>query len=98
MMTESQLEQLALSWFQANSWEYASGPDSVPKTKGLVLILNVAFGEIQDPEGRCEDVTDKGRWGNGDIRMMVASKEDIPYAMGLVRQSIEKQLGQPASH
>lgn len=70
--------------------------DIVPKTKGLVLSLNVAFGEIHDPEGRCEDVTDKGRWGNGDVRMMVSSKADIPYAMGLVRQSLEKQLGQPA--
>jgi predicted transport protein len=70
--------------------------DIVPKTKGLVLSLNVAFGEIQDPEGRCEDVTDRGRWGNGDVRMTVASKADIPYAIGLVRQSLEKQLGQPA--
>ena len=69
--------------------------DVVPKAKGLVLSLNVEFGEIEDPQGRCEDVTDKGRWGNGDVRVLLNNISDLPYVMGLVRQSLEKQLGQP---
>jgi len=70
--------------------------DVVPRTKDLSLTLNIAFSEIEDPEKRCEDVTDLGRWGNGDVRVVLAKKEDLPYVMGLVRQSLERQLDVPA--
>jgi predicted transport protein len=39
-----------------------------------------------------------GRWGNGDIEVGLAALEELPYVMGLVRQSFEKQIDpQPAS-
>lgn len=66
--------------------------DVIPRAKDLVLTLNVAFGEIEDPQKRCEDVTDLGRWGNGDVRVALGKKEELPYVMGLVRQALEKQL------
>ncbi len=66
--------------------------DVIPRTKDLVLTLNVAFNEIEDPEKRCEDVTDLGRWGNGDVRVSLSRIEELPYVMGLVRQALEKQL------
>lgn len=66
--------------------------DVIPRAKDLVLTLNVAFGEIEDPQNRCEDVTDLGRWGNGDVRVALGRKEELPYVMGLVRQALEKQL------
>jgi predicted transport protein len=37
-----------------------------------------------------------GRWGNGDVEVGLASLDDLPYVMGLVRQSLEKQLGNVA--
>jgi uncharacterized protein with ParB-like and HNH nuclease domain/predicted transport protein len=70
--------------------------DVIPRAKDLTLTLNIAFGEIEDPEKRCEDVTDLGRWGNGDVRVVLGKKEDLPYVMGLVRQSLERQLDVPA--
>ena len=38
-------------------------------------------------------MTDIGTWGNGDIDVGLASSEDIPYVVGLVRQALEKQMG-----
>jgi len=29
-MTEDDLEQLALAWFQDSGWEYCNGPDIAP--------------------------------------------------------------------
>ena len=34
-----------------------------------------------------------GRWGNGDVEMGLTSLEELPYVMGLVRQSYERQMG-----
>ena len=66
--------------------------DIVPQVSRLRVAINMDFPEIFDPRGICVDVTNKGRWGNGNVEVGLSSQEDIPYLMGLVRQSIEKQM------
>jgi predicted transport protein len=65
----------------------------VPQARRLRLSLNMAFAEINDPNGLCKDVTGVGRWGNGDAEVGLASLDELPYVMGLVRQSFEQQMG-----
>jgi predicted transport protein len=67
--------------------------DVVPQAKRLRLELNMPFHEIRDPRGMCEDVSGKGHWGNGDVEVSLTSLDDLPYVLGLVRQSFERQLG-----
>lgn len=68
--------------------------DVVPRSKkNLLLTLNMPFSEINDPRGVCRDVTGMGRWGNGDVEASLNSESDIPYIIGLIRQSLERQLG-----
>ena len=67
--------------------------DVVPQAKRLRLSLNMTFAEISDPKGLCKDVTDLGRWGNGDVEVGLSSLDELPYVIGLVRQALEKQLG-----
>jgi uncharacterized protein with ParB-like and HNH nuclease domain/predicted transport protein len=66
--------------------------DIVPQASRLRVAINMDFPEIYDPRGLCIDVTNRGRWGNGNIEVHLESVEGIPYLMGLVRQSLEKQL------
>jgi predicted transport protein len=67
--------------------------DVIPQAKRLRLSLNMLFPEANDPKGLCKDVTGLGRWGNGDVEVGLSSTEELPYVMGLVRQSFEKQMG-----
>jgi len=67
--------------------------DVVPQAKRLRLSLNMPFADITDPRGLCKDVTGVGRWGNGDVEVGLTSLEELPYIMGLVRQSFELQMG-----
>ncbi len=67
--------------------------DIVPQVKRLRLSLNIPFNEINDPKGLCRDVTGLHHWGNGDTEVGLATQEEIPYIMGLVRQALEKQMG-----
>jgi len=66
--------------------------DVVPQAKQMRLSLNIAFADINDPKGLCKDVTGLGRWGNGDVDISLASLDDLPYVMGLVRQAFERQM------
>jgi predicted transport protein len=67
--------------------------DVKPQTKGLRLALNMAFPEINDPRRLSKDVSAVGHWGNGDVEVGLASLDELPYVMGLVRQSFERQMG-----
>jgi len=66
--------------------------DVVPQAKRLVLSINLEFHELHDPRGIARDVTGVGRWGNGNVNVPFESMEDLPYIMGLIRQSFEKQM------
>lgn len=67
--------------------------DVVPQKSRLRLSLNMAFHELHDPRGEAKDVTNLGRWGNGDVEVGLSSLDELPYVMGLVRQAFEKQMG-----
>jgi uncharacterized protein with ParB-like and HNH nuclease domain/predicted transport protein len=69
--------------------------DVVPQAKRLRLSLNMPFHEVDDPEGHCKDVSDLGRWGNGDVEVGLSNLDELPYVMGLIRQSFDRQMGGP---
>jgi predicted transport protein len=66
--------------------------DIAPQAKRLRLSLNMPFLELDDPRGIAKNVAVVGRWGNGEVEFGVASLEEIPYALGLIRQSLDRQL------
>lgn len=66
--------------------------DVIPKVRWLRLSLNLKFSEIDDPRGMATDVTGKGRWGNGDVSINFKKIDELPYVIGLIKQSLSKQL------
>lgn len=64
--------------------------DIVPQKSRLRLSLNLGFEEINDPKGLCRNVTDLGRWGNGDVEVGLDSEDKIDDVMYLIEQSFEK--------
>lgn len=69
--------------------------DVVPQAKRLRLSLNMPFNDIDDPRKMAIDVTNLGRWGNGDVEVGLSSHEELPYVIGLIRQSFDRQMGGP---
>lgn len=64
--------------------------DIVPQKIRLRLSLNMEFDEINDPRGICKDVTDKGRWGNGNVEVGISTFEELDYVMFLIKQAFDK--------
>ncbi|MFX1705648.1 DUF262 and DUF1524 domain-containing protein [Chitinophaga sp. CC14] len=65
--------------------------DVVPQKTSLRLSFNMPFSELIDPENLCKDITDLGRWGNGDVEFRVSSPADIPKAIGFIQQALDYQ-------
>ena len=67
--------------------------DIIPQKSRLILSLNMQFHELHDPKVLAKDVTNLGRWGNGDVEVSLSKPKELAYVMGLVRQAFEKQMG-----
>jgi predicted transport protein len=67
--------------------------DLIPLTKTIKVVLNIRFSEINDPHGKCRDISNIGSLGNGEVELIFDQIQDIPYIIGLVRQVVEHQLG-----
>jgi uncharacterized protein with ParB-like and HNH nuclease domain/predicted transport protein len=66
--------------------------DVVPQASGLRLSLNCKFADLHDPKGLCRDITNVGRWGNGDVELKITQVSDLPYAIELIQQVIDMQV------
>ena len=67
--------------------------DVIPQAKRLVLVMNTKIEDIEDPKSLCRDISNIGKWGNGDVEVGLSSLEELPYVVGLVRQSFDQQMG-----
>jgi len=66
--------------------------DVVIFNEGVVVYINMKKGELNDYLKKCQDMSDKGHWGNGDYKIVIRTVEDIDYVMSLVKQSFNKQV------
>ena len=64
--------------------------DVRPQKSSLKLWINLAKGELDDPENLARDVSEVGHWGNGDYQVIVESSEKLDYLMKLIEQSFGK--------
>lgn len=74
-----------------NFKRYSVFTDLIIYNKGVVVVINMKKGEINDPLDKTEDVSEKGHWGNGDFKFLVKSVADIEYGISLIQQAYNKQ-------
>ena len=71
---------------------YTNFVDVVPQKSRLRLSLNVAVADILDPKGLCKDVSNLGRWGNGDVEVGISNMNELDDIMELIQQAFDKQM------
>jgi predicted transport protein len=74
-----------------NFKRYSVFTDLILYNKGVVVIINLKKGELDDPLNKTEDVSEKGHWGNGDYKVVIKQDGDLEYIISLIKQSYIKQ-------
>jgi predicted transport protein len=74
-----------------NFKRYSVFTDLIIYNKGVVVVINLRKGDLEDPFSKTEDLSGKGHWGNGDYKLLIKSEEDIEYGISLIKQSYNKQ-------
>lgn len=72
--------------------------DIVPQRSRLRLLLNLKFSQIQDPKGICRDVSEIGRWGNGEVEVGLSSPEELEDIMHLICQAFHQHNDDSEPH
>jgi len=66
--------------------------DIVFQSKGLRISVNMKFSAVNDPKLLCKDITDIGRWGNGDVEVYFENIDQLDDVMDIIKQSYDSQL------
>lgn len=57
---------------------------------GVVAIINMKKGELDDPREETKDLSEKGHWGNGEYKYKIQPSDEIEYAIYLIKQAYDK--------
>jgi len=58
--------------------------------KALKIWINLKKGELNDKAQICEDVSERGHFGNGDYQVSIKDENDLSYVISLIKQSYYK--------
>jgi len=65
--------------------------DIVFQKKALVLTFNLKFSDVNDPKRLLEDVSKKGRWGNGEASIHMSDLSCMEDIVDFAKQALSKQ-------
>ena len=66
----------------------------LPQKSELFLYINIDPNKVDDPKKICKKVSNIGRWGNGDIRVVISKVNQIDDVMALIQQAFDEQMGE----
>ncbi|MBM3206629.1 MAG: DUF262 domain-containing protein [Candidatus Staskawiczbacteria bacterium] len=67
--------------------------DIVPQKRALSLRINIPFDKVNDPIGKCRDISEMGKWGNGDTELKISNIAEIEYALKIIKQAFDNVTG-----
>jgi predicted transport protein len=56
----------------------------------LKVYLGIDISQLQDPLKRARDVKEVGHYSSGDTEIVLSERDEIPYALSLIKQAYEK--------
>lgn len=89
---DDQIETQAKKLYVAFKKDASNICDIEIHSKGLKIYVNAKWGQLDDPKGLFENVSNKGHWGNGDYRVVVSDNRNLEYIMSVLKQVLFKDL------
>lgn len=83
---DDQIETQAKKLYVAFKKDASNICDIEIHSKGLKIYANAKWGQLDDPKGLFENVSNKGHWGNGDYRINVSDSKNLEYIMSVLKQ------------
>ena len=73
-------------------YDYTNFAEIIIYKNSLNVILDIPYENIVDPNNLTENITDKGSWGTGHVRIKIFNGKDRDYVVNLVNQSLDYSI------
>lgn len=73
-------------------YDYSNFAEIIIYKNSLNVILDIPYENIVDPKNLTENITDKGSWGTGQVRIKIFNGKDRDYVMNLINQSLDYSI------
>jgi len=64
----------------------------VIQSSAVKVYLDISIQELNDPAHIAQDCSNVGHWATGETRFKIRSSDEVAYAIGLIKQTYEKNL------
>jgi len=62
------------------------------QSNGLWILIDISKEDVDDPENKLIDASEKGHWATGNFKIRVEKMDDIKYCMDIIEQSYKNKL------
>lgn len=88
---DENIQRVYTKHYVAYKFEYCNFVEIIIYKWSINVLLDMPFDNIIDEREICEDISNIGSWGTGNVQIKVRNDADIDYIMGLIKQSLENQ-------
>lgn len=88
---DQNIQRVYTKHYVAYKFEYCNFVEIIIYKWSINVLLDIPFDNIIDERELCEDISNIGSWGTGDVQIKVRNDADIDYIMGLIKQSLDNE-------
>lgn len=88
---DENIQRMYTKHYVAYKFEYCNFVEIIIYKWSINVLLDISFDNIIDERELCEDISNIGSWGTGDVQIKVRNDADIDYIMGLIKQSLDNE-------
>lgn len=75
----------------AYKFDYSNFAEIIIYKNSINVILDIPIDELRDELNIAENISDKGSWGTGNVRIKIDSIEKSDYIVDLIKQSLNNE-------
>lgn len=92
MNLDNRISRLILKHYVAYKFDYLNFVEIIAKKNSLDILLDIPADQLIDTKELAENISQKGSWGIGDVRIKVKDLDDFDYICGLIKQSLNNEM------
>lgn len=75
----------------AYKYDYINFAEIIIYKNSINIILDIPYDLLEDELNICENISDKGSWGTGTVRIRLTDTNNFNYILNLIKQSLENE-------
>lgn len=91
MSLDEKITKLITKYYIAYKYDYSNFAEIIIYKNSINVILDMPYENLIDEKNICENISDLGNWGTGDIRIKAWNEDNYDNILNIVKQSLDNE-------